>query len=74
MFCSSWRKPSTRSVILNALVLHDVQVLLQLGVHLEALGTAYKAIEDGRQRLRSPLELDHFARQFVYAPRDARVA
>src|SRR5215208_6471812 len=55
-------------------VLHEVQVPLQLGVHIGALSTAYKAIEDGRQRLRSPLELDHFAREFVYAPRDARVA
>src|SRR5215212_11725925 len=55
-------------------VLHEVQVLLQLGVHLRGLATAYKAIEDGRQRLRSPLELDHFAREFVYASRDARVA
>src|SRR5215208_556044 len=55
-------------------VLHYVQVLLQLGVHLVALGTSNNAIEDGRQRLRSPLELDHFARQFVYAPRDACVA
>src|SRR5215212_4846816 len=55
-------------------VLHDMQVLLQLSVHLGGLATAYKAIEDIRQRLRSPLELDHFARQFVYAPRDARVA